>query len=224
MKLKTKFQDTVFGLGEVVEADLKEENNRIKVSIAAKAGGYHTFYYDSIEDFTNEWEDAYEEPKKYWYIEENGCIDFNYYDGGSYDEDLREIGNYFETEEQAKKAVEKLEACQRLKKKGLKFKESRICGSDFSVCFSLENHDDYQGSMEDFDKCFGGEENIGGESKPVGKADKFAEQARDYLQSANKVKKSFWNVNVDLCEDGTLWIDDAETDEQLAKFKVVGGE
>ncbi len=38
-----------------------------------------------------------------------------------------------------------------------------------------------------------------------------------------KVKKSFMDVNVDLCEDGTLWIDDAKTDEQLAKFKVVEG-
>ena len=60
-----------------------------------------------------------------------------------------------------------------------------------------------------------GEENIGGES---GKADKFAKQARAYLQRTTKVKESFRNVNVDLCEDGTLWIDDAETDEQLAKF------
>lgn len=41
---------------------------------------------------------------------------------------------------------------------------------------------------------------------------------RDYLQHATKVKESFHNVNVDLCEDGTLYIDDAKTDEQLAKF------
>lgn len=47
------------------------------------------------------------------------------------------------------------------------------------------------------------------------------EQARDYLQRAVKVKESFRNVNVDLCEDGTLWIDDAKTDEQLAVFKVI---
>lgn len=63
-----------------------------------------------------------------------------------------------------------------------------------------------------------GEENIGGESEPVGKAGKSAEQAREYLSKAAKVKESFRNVNVDLCEDGTLWINDAKTDEQLAKF------
>ncbi len=45
-------------------------------------------------------------------------------------------------------------------------------------------------------------------------------QARDYLQRATKVKESFRNVNVDLCEDGTLYIDDAESDEKLAVFRV----
>lgn len=53
---------------------------------------------------------------------------------------------------------------------------------------------------------------------------KIAEQACEYLNKFSKVKESFRNVNVDLCEDGTLYIDDAETDEQLAKFKVVEGE
>lgn len=62
-----------------------------------------------------------------------------------------------------------------------------------------------------------GEENIGGESKPMGKAAEF----REYLSKAIKVKESYMNVNVSLCEDGTLYIDDAETDEQLAVFKVV---
>lgn len=49
----------------------------------------------------------------------------------------------------------------------------------------------------------------------------FAEQAREFFNAAAKVKESFRNVNVDLCEDGTLYIDDAKTDEQLAVFKVI---
>ena len=53
---------------------------------------------------------------------------------------------------------------------------------------------------------------------------KIVEQAREYFNTAVKVKESFMDVNVNLCEDGTLWIDDAKTDEQLAKFKVVEGE
>lgn len=48
-----------------------------------------------------------------------------------------------------------------------------------------------------------------------------AAEAREYLSKAIKVKESYMNVNVDLCEDGTLYIDDAETDEQLAVFKVI---
>ena len=49
-------------------------------------------------------------------------------------------------------------------------------------------------------------------------------EAIEYLSKAVKVKESYMNVNVDLCEDGTLWINDAKTDEQLAEFKVVEGE
>ena len=49
-------------------------------------------------------------------------------------------------------------------------------------------------------------------------------EAIEYLNKAVKVKESYMNVNVDLCEDGTLWINDAKTDEQLAEFKVVEGE
>lgn len=101
------------------------------------------------------------------------------------------------------------------------------------------NPEDFDGEIEDVPKIrfaddsmeramnIIGEENIGGESEPVGKADKFAKQAREFLSKAVKsvkVKESFMNVNVDLCEDGTLWIDDAKTDKQLAKFKVVKGE
>lgn len=62
-----------------------------------------------------------------------------------------------------------------------------------------------------------GEENIGGESKPMEKT----VEAHEYLSKAIKVKESYMNVDVSLCEDGTLYIDDAETDEQLAVFKVV---
>lgn len=61
-----------------------------------------------------------------------------------------------------------------------------------------------------------GEENIGGESKPM----REAAEAHECLSKATKVKESFMNVNVDLCEDGTLYIDDAESDEQLAIFHI----
>ena len=80
------------------------------------------------------------------------------------------------------------------------------------------------GDGENYYRAVGNPENFDGEiedapePKERGKSVKIAEQAREYLQRAVEVKESFRNVNVDLCEDGTLWIDDAKTDEQLAKF------
>ena len=64
-----------------------------------------------------------EEPKEYWYIESDGSIIQNHkptyinhlLDG------LKFIGNYFETKEEAEKAVEKLKAWKRLKDKGFRF-------------------------------------------------------------------------------------------------------
>lgn len=100
----------------------------------------------------------------------------------------------------------------------------RVCG----------NPEDFDGEIEDTPKIRFADDSMEKaaeivKSRQMGKqgaiADaEFAKQAREYLSKAVKsvkVKESFMNVNVDLCEDGTLWIDDAKTDEQLAKFKVV---
>ncbi len=82
------------------------------------------------------------------------------------------------------------------------------------------NLEDFDGEIEDAPKIHDGEIKI--EHYQPGKTITTVnlEQARDYLQSAAKVKESFRNVNVDLCEDGTLYIDDAEEDEQLAVFHI----
>ena len=93
------------------------------------------------------------------------------------------------------------------------------------------NPEDFDGNIEDAPKIkdLDNPNRHKVKSRQMGKqgaiADaEFAEQAREYLSKVVKVKKSYMNVNVDLCEDGTLWINDAETDKQLAKFKVVEGE
>lgn len=101
----------------------------------------------------------------------------------------------------------------------------------FRVVGNLENFD---GEIEDIPKIkdLGSPNRHKVKSRQTGKqgaiADaefaKLAEQARECLSKAVKVKKSYVNVNVDLGEDGTLLINDAKTDEQLAKFKVVEGE
>lgn len=80
--------------------------------------------YDSLAELNAEWEDV-PEPKEYWYIEPNGvvaridewdcCTDSDI-------EIMKTLGNYFETREEAEKAVERLRARQRLKDKGFRFK------------------------------------------------------------------------------------------------------
>ena len=63
MKLRTKFQDEDFELGEVVTADIATmPDGRIKLQAVAKKGGLHTIFYDKLEKLYDEWKD-YEEPK-----------------------------------------------------------------------------------------------------------------------------------------------------------------
>lgn len=75
--------------------------------------------YRNLAELNAEWED-YEEPKfirDYWFIDSCGGI--NKQEADILGANRREIGNYFESEEEAEKAVEKLKAWKRLKDKGL---------------------------------------------------------------------------------------------------------
>ena len=61
-----------------------------------------------------------EEPKEYWYI--NRCYEAHATSPTQRNMTAdQEIGNYFETKEEAEKAVEKLKAWKRLKDKGFQF-------------------------------------------------------------------------------------------------------
>lgn len=74
--------------------------------------------YNSLAELNEAWED-YQEPKEHWYIygAEPLQVDERNWNQDFIDE-LKVIGNYFETEEEAEKAVEKLKAWKRLKDKG----------------------------------------------------------------------------------------------------------
>ena len=74
--------------------------------------------YNSLAELNEEWKD-YEEPDEIWYIDWKG--DIRSADIGDEWEREKEIGNYFETKEEAEKAVEKLKAFKRLKDKGFRF-------------------------------------------------------------------------------------------------------
>lgn len=112
--------------------------------------------YNSLKEFNDEWED-YEEPKEYWYLENNGEVIKTTYEGNLYEEKMQEIGNYFETKEEAEKAVEKLKAWKRLKDDGLKlwsFKKTvNGIDLDYYTITVLAPRD-----KESLDLLFGGEE------------------------------------------------------------------
>lgn len=113
--------------------------------------------YQYLKWLLEDWED-YKEPKEYWHIDINGEIMFD-----NVEDDIvkvmREIGNYFETREEAEKAVEKLKAWKRLKDKGFVFKGINegdgSIKTGLSKGVSLNNCEEFYCDMV---MLFGGEE------------------------------------------------------------------
>lgn len=129
--------------------------------------------YTSLAELNKEWEDMPEEPKEYWYIDPMVCG--VYYTKIKKDEDLynfnKQIGNYFETKEEAEKVVEKLKAFERLKAKGFRFEGWEDLQAEMGIddlmlfnrdVISTDNvigfrMDDYHNCIKDLNTCFGGE-------------------------------------------------------------------
>lgn len=111
--------------------------------------------YKKLADLYAEWED-YEEPKEYWYIYGNQVLK-NECDS-VIEECFKEIGNHFDTREEAEKAVEKLKAWKRLKEANIDYKLSHEY-DDFTetmhanVSFSFNS---YPLVGKDLDLLFGG--------------------------------------------------------------------
>ena len=59
MRLRTKFEDDDFKLGEVVVANIVSPftKDELKICCRAGAGGLHTFIYHSIAEVLEDWED-----------------------------------------------------------------------------------------------------------------------------------------------------------------------
>lgn len=109
--------------------------------------------YNSLAELNSEWED-YEEPEEYYFIADFGGICAR--DKGKFvedEEDRKQIGNYFETKEEAEKAVEKLKAWKRLKDRGFRV----IDYGDEDIRYEIK--DRYDGCLSDLETVlFGGEE------------------------------------------------------------------
>ena len=148
MRLKNK------KTGEIAELRSKQQlyEDEPHLFLDTKNGRRH---YTSLAELNEEWED-YEEPKKYYYINDIGAIQREEVGKCGIDELARkEIGNYFESEEEAEKAVKKIEAWKRLKDKGFRFKGwTGASGSNNQVVYC----DFGKADASLLDLLFGGEE------------------------------------------------------------------
>ena len=103
-------------------------------------------HYYSVADLLREWED-YEEPKEQWYIDCDGevyeTVRLNQFDLDR----MANIGNLFETKEEAEKAVERLKAWKRLKDGGVKFDLATLSDDTTIVMFARKKK-----HIHDYDK------------------------------------------------------------------------
>lgn len=139
------------------------------------AKGDKKYVYHSLTELNEEWCD-YEEPKDFWFIDPEILIACESTEPLLCDkkvaiETMKHIGNYFETKEEAEKAVEKLKAWKRLEEKGFRFegiKEdyTRILqsqapfrtGKRYLQFNKSEDEDWMEENWKDLDLLFGGED------------------------------------------------------------------
>lgn len=132
--------------------------------------------YTSLAKLNEEWED-YEEPKEYWFINDldrepmkcelRHCSVRSFTEWGK---KRKQIGNYFETREEAEKAVEKLKAWKRLKDNGFRFIDWELdmkTVADGKIWFDVGTNTEWDAERllelkpevkESLDLLFGGEE------------------------------------------------------------------
>lgn len=136
-----------------------------KFAIYSESEG-HNYTYNSLAELNEEWEDAPEEPKEYWCIDWTGGVNhITVLDGvDKYEENKKEIGNSFETREEAERAVEKLKAWKRLKDKGFKFDGKEVFSEGLleidGVLPALKGADNAERLkiIDDLDLLFSGED------------------------------------------------------------------
>ena len=147
MKLRNKKTGEILDLGSFI---IKNPNRINCESI---------MNYDSLSELNEDWED-YEEQQSYWYYDTTSNDVEETYALVSVEKD-KEIGNYFETKEEAEKAVEKFKAWKRLKDKGFRFHEwYKPDGCEPFICIetNISKEDVYNWELyKDLDLLFGGE-------------------------------------------------------------------
>ena len=124
--------------------------------------------YKSLAELNEEWED-YEEPKDFWFIDPEILIACESTDPLLCDkkvaiETMKQFGNYFETKEEAEKAVEKFKAWKRVKRDLVSLNWQRERDGSFSVWGEFKTGNTLRADVyldihsKDLDLLFGGEE------------------------------------------------------------------
>lgn len=115
------------------------------------------YFNSKLHKIEDEWEE-YEEPKDkdFWFFDEEGIIRDTKEENWPEESvaAAKEIGNYFETKEEAELAVRKLKAWKRLKDEGFRFNG----GDDACISYRLDPVKWDDCLYNDFNLLFGGEE------------------------------------------------------------------
>lgn len=149
-KLKKDFPSS-----EIGDVWVKAEDN-----VMSPEGKGNIKMHESLFKPFNDWFEDYKEPKVGYIIDpmEEDCVSA---DDSGYEvaevERAKELGIWFETEEEAVKAVEKLKARKRLENKGLKFGDFECDFKEGKGTLYFEI-DKFEFNYDDFDLLFGGEE------------------------------------------------------------------
>lgn len=145
--------------GEIVESAYIREShdfyNKRTIAVFVREGNNPpervSTGYETLAGLNEEWED-YEEPEGWWFID-------HAYKPHATNSTLRnleadrQIGNYFESEEEAEKAVKKLKAWQRLKDKGFRFRgwdtsHHNLGVAEFFLPDVVNDVDDYRQNLD----------------------------------------------------------------------------
>lgn len=172
MKLRNKRTGEIVDDAYVRETHDFQFNGQEHVLAVFKGNGHRppervSGAYTSLAELNEEWEDAPEEPKEYWHINSLGeieelKIDEKFTDAeSSFIEDKHlEIGNYFETKEEAERVIEKLKAWKRLKDKGFRFDgwnwETQCI--DYNLDYTDITEEQIEDAEKDLDLLFSGED------------------------------------------------------------------
>lgn len=127
--------------------------NACHIAFGESIEGLEKKQWKTLEEFNEDWEDVPEE-KKYWHIDADFGICSTMEDPDNLPKDKAEMGNLFETKEEAEKAVEKLKAWKRLKDKGFRFESYKPYGA--GITFVIAHMDELaEDNQKDLDLLFG---------------------------------------------------------------------